>query len=85
MTHSTAPSPALEGGLRKRRSGSTLSPSTVTRGLEFVERQALAFRPGSRRIDFEQTFIYIEMNKFERGIGFNLLARSGKGILYEIC
>jgi hypothetical protein len=25
------------------------------------------------------------MNKFETGIGFNLLARSGKGILYEIC
>jgi hypothetical protein len=25
------------------------------------------------------------MNKFETGIGFNLLALSGKGILYEIC
>ena len=41
--------------------------------------------PGSLRVDFEQTFFYIGMNKFETGIGFNLLARSGKGILYEIC
>ena len=29
LTHSVAPSPAFEGRVKKRRSGSTLSPSAV--------------------------------------------------------
>jgi len=31
LTHSAAPSPAFEGGVKKRRSGSTLSPSAWAR------------------------------------------------------
>jgi hypothetical protein len=41
LTHSAAPSPAFEGGVKKRRSGSTLSkPRPSGRGVE-----GLTFKP----------------------------------------
>jgi hypothetical protein len=52
LTHSAAPSPVFKDGGEKARLRVNPEPLGCTRGLELVERQALAFRPGSRRVDF---------------------------------
>jgi len=49
LTHSAAPSPAFEGGVKKCRSGLTLSIRLSSR-----RRQAPAFMLGSRRVDLNQ-------------------------------
>src|SRR4030042_2854482 len=46
LTHSAAPSPTFEGGVKKRRSGSTLSPSAVLGALSLSTGALRAAGPG---------------------------------------
>ena len=56
LTHSATPSPSFEGGVKKRRSGSPLSPSAVLGASSLSKGKPRGASPEpSRRVDFLPT------------------------------